>query len=56
MVGPAALPVSDESGQVFGDEVLADRLLHHSEVISINGPSYLLENRLKAIERENDVV
>ncbi|MEU6626100.1 IS21-like element helper ATPase IstB [Streptomyces litmocidini] len=44
-----------EWGQVFGDEVLAtailDRLLHHCEVISINGPSY----RLKAIERDNDV-
>ncbi|MFE0887190.1 IS21-like element helper ATPase IstB [Streptomyces rochei] len=48
-----------EWGQVFGDEVLAtailDRLLHHCEVISINGPSYRLKNRLTAIERENDV-
>ncbi|CAL9675693.1 IS21 family transposase ISChy4 [Streptomyces sp. enrichment culture] len=48
-----------EWGKVFGDEVLAtailDRLLHHCEVISINGPSYRLKNRLKAIERENDV-
>jgi DNA replication protein DnaC len=48
-----------EWGQVFGDEVLAtailDRLLHHCEVISINGPSYRLKNRLKAIERDNDV-
>lgn len=48
-----------EWGQVFGDEVLAtailDRLLHHCEVISINGPSYRLKNRLQAIERENDV-
>lgn len=36
----------NEWGQVFGDEVLAtailDRLLHHCEVISINGPSYRL--------------
>ena len=36
-----------EWGQVFGDDVLAsailDRLLHHCEVISINGPSYRLE-------------
>ncbi|MEU9380403.1 IS21-like element helper ATPase IstB [Streptomyces sp. NPDC048279] len=44
-----------EWGQVFGDEVLAtailDRLLHHCDVISINGPSY----RLKAIERDTDV-
>nr|WP_203587861.1 IS21-like element helper ATPase IstB [Actinospica acidiphila] len=48
-----------EWGQVFGDEVLAtailDRLLHHCEVIFINGPSYRLKNRLQAIERENDV-
>ncbi|MFI8308975.1 IS21-like element helper ATPase IstB [Streptomyces sp. NPDC085927] len=48
-----------EWGQVFGDEVLAtailDRLLHHCDVISINGPSYRLKNRLKAIERDNDV-
>ncbi|WP_225828078.1 ATP-binding protein [Streptomyces naphthomycinicus] len=34
---------------------ILDRLLHHCEVISINGPSYRLKNRLKAIERENDV-
>ncbi|MEU5547523.1 ATP-binding protein, partial [Streptomyces sioyaensis] len=43
-----------EWGQVFGDDVLAtailDRLLHHCEVISINGPSYRLKNRLTAIE------
>lgn len=48
-----------EWGQVFGDEVLAtailDRLLHHCDVISINGPSYRLKNRLKAIERDADV-
>ncbi|AIJ17454.1 IS21-like element helper ATPase IstB [Streptomyces lividans] len=48
-----------EWGQVFGDEVLAtailDRLLHHCEVIAINGPSYRLKNRLMAIERETDV-
>ena len=48
-----------EWGQVFGDEVLAtailDRLLHHCEVVSINGNSYRLKNRLQAIERETDV-
>ncbi|GAA3380732.1 hypothetical protein GCM10020367_69190 [Streptomyces sannanensis] len=32
-----------------------DRLLHHCDVISINGPSYRLKNRLKAIERDTDV-
>jgi hypothetical protein len=44
-----------EWGQVFGDEVLAtailDRLLHHCDVISINGPSYRLKNRLQASGR-----
>lgn len=48
-----------EWGQVFADEVLAtailDRLLHHCDVISINGPSYRLKNRLKNIERDTDV-
>ena len=43
-----------EWGQVFGDEVLAtailDRLLHHCDVIAINGPSYRLKNRLHAID------
>ncbi|WP_461025428.1 IS21-like element helper ATPase IstB, partial [Streptomyces heilongjiangensis] len=47
-----------EWGQVFGDEVLAtailDRLLHHCEVVSINGNSYRLKNRLQAIERDSD--
>jgi DNA replication protein DnaC len=40
-----------EWGSVFGDDVLAsailDRLLHHCDVISINGPSYRLKDRLK---------
>ncbi len=31
---------------------LLDRLLHHCDVVSINGPSYRLKNRLAAIERE----
>ncbi|WP_329094807.1 IS21-like element helper ATPase IstB [Streptomyces sp. NBC_01439] len=47
-----------EWGQVFGDEVLAtaiiDRLLHHCDVASINGPSYRLKNLLAAIERDNN--
>lgn len=44
-----------EWGQVFGDEVLAtailDRLLHHCDVIAINGPSYRLKNRLAALDQ-----
>jgi DNA replication protein DnaC len=43
-----------EWGQVFGDEVLAtailDRLLHHCDVVPINGPSYRLKNRLTAVD------
>ncbi|MGP3966042.1 ATP-binding protein, partial [Nonomuraea sp. 3N208] len=46
-----------EWGQVFGDEVLVtailDRLLHHCEIISINGPSYRLKNRLTSENDEN---
>jgi DNA replication protein DnaC len=34
---------------------ILDRLLHHCEVISINGPSHRLKNRLKAIEQETEV-
>ncbi|MQA88444.1 MAG: AAA family ATPase [Streptosporangiales bacterium] len=43
-----------EWGQVFGDKVLAilDRLLHHCEVIAINGPSYRLKNRIAAVKTE----
>jgi DNA replication protein DnaC len=37
-------------GQVFSDDVLAtailDRLLHHCDVVSINGPSYRLKDRM----------
>lgn len=48
------VPAPDEWGQVFGDEVLAtailDRLLHHCDVVAINGPSYRLKNRLTALE------
>lgn len=44
---------------ILRDEVLAtailDRLLHHCEVVAINGPSYRLKNRLKTIEREAEV-
>ncbi|MCA1702973.1 MAG: ATP-binding protein, partial [Actinobacteria bacterium] len=40
-----------EMGQVFGDDVLAtailDRLFHHCEVVSINGPSYRPKDRMK---------
>lgn len=41
-----------EWGGVFGDDVLAtailDRLLHHCDVLPINGPSYRLKDRLTA--------
>jgi DNA replication protein DnaC len=39
-----------EWGHVFGDDVLAtailDRLLHHCDVLTINGPSYRLKDRV----------
>jgi hypothetical protein len=44
---------STEWGQVLGDDVLAiailDRLLHHCDVININGPSYRLKDRLTLV-------
>ena len=44
---------STEWGQVLGDDVLAiailDRLLHHRDVININGPSYRLKDRLTLV-------
>jgi DNA replication protein DnaC len=40
-----------EWAELLGDEVLAaailDRLLHHAEVLPINGPSYRLKDRLQ---------
>lgn len=48
-----------EWGQVFGDDVLAtailDRLLHHCEVISINGPSWRLKDRLTTTEPDDNM-
>jgi DNA replication protein DnaC len=42
-----------EWGSVLGDDVLAtailDRLLHHCDVLNINGPSYRLKDRLKLV-------
>ena len=48
-----------EWGSVFGDDVLAsailDRLLHHCDVVSINGPSYRLKDHVipKGGEKNN---
>lgn len=42
-----------EWGGVLGDDVLAtailDRLLHHCDVLSINGPSYRLKDRINLV-------
>ena len=42
-----------EWGHVLGDDVLAtailDRLLHHCDVLAINGPSYRLKDRLALV-------
>lgn len=41
-------------GEIFSDNTLAnailDRLLHHSNVIKITGPSYRLKDKLEEIE------
>jgi DNA replication protein DnaC len=43
----------NEWGAVLGDDILAtamlDKLLHHCEVLPINGPSYRLRNRMNPI-------
>jgi DNA replication protein DnaC len=40
----------DGWGKLFGDDVIAsailDRLLHHSEIFAVNGPSYRLRDKL----------
>ena len=42
-----------EWGSVLGDDVLAtailDRLLHHCDIVAINGPSYRLKDRLNLV-------
>ena len=42
-----------EGGHLLGDDVLAtailDRLLHHCDVLAINGPSYRLKDRVALI-------
>jgi len=41
----------DEWGEIFGDEVIAgailDRLIHHSYIIPINGPSWRTKDKMK---------
>ncbi len=51
----------DEWAEVFGDEVIAsailDRLLHHSHIIPINGPSYRTKDKVQKnkIVKENEL-
>ena len=44
----------DRWGEMFGDDVIAsailDRLLHHSHIIAINGPSYRIKDKLKKLK------
>lgn len=47
-------------GEVFNDNMLAnailDRLIHHSQIIKITGPSYRIKDKLKNLEEEkNDI-
>lgn len=45
-------------GEIFGSPTLAnailDRLLHHSSVISIKGPSYRLKEKRALLEGQDD--
>lgn len=49
-----------EWGQILGDDVLAtailDRLLHHCDVVSINGPSYRLKDRMSQTPQGGDAM
>jgi len=46
----------DEWGDFLGDDVIAsailDRLLHHSHIIAINGPSYRTKDKIKVTEKD----
>lgn len=47
-------------GEVFNDNMLAnailDRLIHHSQIVKITGPSYRIKDKLKNLEEEkNDI-
>ena len=55
-------PLAEQVPQLRLGDLLArresdilDRLLHHCEAISINGPSYRLKNRLAALEEASSV-
>ena len=45
-------------GEIFSDNVIAnailDRLLHHSTVITIKGPSYRIKDKIKEMEPESE--
>ena len=45
-------------GEIFGSATLAnavlDRLLHHSQIISIKGPSYRLREKRTFLETQSD--
>ena len=45
-------------GEVFSDNTLAnailDRLLHHSHIVKINGPSYRIKDKIKQAESKVD--
>ncbi|WP_373684041.1 ATP-binding protein [Micromonospora solifontis] len=46
---PDTVTGADQHDEVLATAIL-DRLLHHCDVVPINGPSYRLKNRLTAIE------
>jgi DNA replication protein DnaC len=48
----------EEWGDIFGDDTIAsailDRLLHHSYIICINGPSYRIKGKMKGFGMDNN--
>jgi IstB-like ATP binding protein len=58
--GTPVVLMRDRLDVVFADDevsatVILDRLLHHGDVVAVNGLSYRLKKRLQAVECETDV-
>lgn len=54
--GDEQVPTPDRWGETFGDDVVAaamiDRLVHHSEVLTLSGDSYRTHGRRDLITKD----
>ena len=54
--GDEQVPTPDRWGEVFADDVVAaaliDRLVHHAEVITIDGDSYRTKSRRQLVNTD----